>query len=73
MNEPTLAFENAPESEIEIGDIVLTVWGWAGRVYRISNGRYSLAVQYKMPRGYFTPDHTPRHYVHGYEIAQVIS
>jgi hypothetical protein len=71
--QPEDQHDAATIDEIEIGDIVMTIWGWPGRVYKINKGHYSLAVQYKMSHGYFTPDNAPRHYVFGYEIESVVT
>lgn len=69
-----LEFELATEPTIEIGDIVLTVWGWYGKVHRIGTSTYGLTQLYQMQSGaLIEPDRAIRHSAHECEIVSVLS
>lgn len=73
MKQPTLAFENATQDTIECGDIVETVSGFIGQVYRIANNRYFLAQRYRMSSGNYIAVGRARQYAFEYEIAAVLA
>lgn len=69
-----LAFEAAPEPVIETGDVVLTVWGWWGKVTFVGTDRYYLVQLYKMASGtLIEPDRKYRVYAFDAEIVSVLS